>query len=485
MTVGCVSKKCPNCNITISEEMKFCGNCGAKLKFKDGEIFNHVLNLEKLHNIKIAWIDYVTALPNNTKVGIITLSDGRNALFYGNEIINKIGGKVIDFVSYLYFRQDSLLAGVLFFRSGFKNLLFIGDKIFDEIAGIKIKKVKDVWLRPNGELAGSFYPDIKLPDGIRDDFEKLWFLFSGNSVIEREDKKPMAAINKVTLMPNGELAGTFSLYSPLRYIPFIGNRIIEKIGDKTIEFCNFIPLDNNTLAGEVILSDYSDWLIFIGEKLINKIGGKDIKGVRDLYFLSNGICAGIIETTDKQLLPFKQDNLLEKIEGKNIEEVYDVQLLPNGDLIGTAKFFDGSTHVFINNKILEKLGNKEIRDIRDVFVLPNGIMTGIANIDSKWHLFIGDQIIEFEHTEKLKEGGPLDVKILPNGELMGNYCTGFASRCVPFKGNKVLEEIAGEEIKSASVDPLPDNTLSGGILFSKGQQAGLLWHGTKLKVTYL
>jgi hypothetical protein len=470
--------------------MKFCGNCGARLKFIDGEIFNHILNLEKLHNIKIAWVDYVTALPNNTKVGIITLSDGRNALFYGNEIIKKIGGKVIDFVSHLYFRQDGLLAGVLGFRLdfGFKNLLFIGDEIFDEIAGMKINKVKDVWLRPNGELAGAFYPDIKFPPNIRDDNKKIfWFLFSGESVIERGDKEPMVGIQEVTLMPNGELTGTILRDSSkgLRFIPFIGNRIIEKIEDKPIQFCNFIPLDNNTLAGEVVLSDYSDWLIFIGEKLINQIGGKNIKGVRDLYFLSNGICAGIIETTDKQLLPFKQDNLLEKIEGKSIEQTYDVQLLPNGDLIGTVKFFDGSTNVFINNKIVERLGDKEIEDIKDVYVLSDGIMTGVAMINSRWHLFIGDQIIEFEHTEKLKEGSPLDVKILPNGELMGHYCTGLASRCVPFKGNKVLEEIDGEEIIKAWVEPLPDNTLSGEILFSNDQRAGLLWHGAKFKVTDL
>jgi len=311
MSIKCVSKKCSNCNRTISEEMKFCGNCGAKLKFADGEIFNHILNLEKLHNIKIAWIDYVTALPNNTKVGIITLSNGRNALFYGNEIINKIGGKVIDFVLRLYFRQDGLLAGVLSFSHDSNYMLFIGDKIFNEIAGMKIKYVKYVWLRPNGELAGAFYPDIE----------------------------------------------------------------------------------------------------------------------------------------------------------------------PN--------FSDGSIHVFINNKIVEKLGNKEIKYISDVFVLPNGFITGVAEIDSKWHLFIGDQIIDFEHTEELKEGYPLDAMILPNGELIGCYCTGFASRCVPFKGNKVLEEIDGEKIISCDIDALPDNTLSGRVVFSKYRAAGLLWHGTKIKVTEL
>ena len=489
MSIKCVSKKCSNCNRTISEEMKFCGNCGAKLKFADGEIFNHILNLEKLHNIKIAWIDYVTALPNNTKVGIITLSNGRNALFYGNEIINKIGGKVIDFVLRLYFRQDGLLAGVLSFSHDSNYMLFIGDKIFNEIAGMKIKYVKYVWLRPNGELAGAFYPDIEPSDAVRDDNkERFWFLFSGNSLIEKEDKNPMTAINEVTLMPNGELVGNFWLYSPspIRLIPFIGNKIIKNIKDKPIWFCDFIPLDNNTLAGKVkLLNNSTNWLIFIGEKLINKIGERDIKEVKDLYFLSNGTYAGIIETTDKQLLPFKQNNLLEKIEGKSIEYVFDVQLLPNGDLIGTANFSDGSTHVFINNKIVEKLGNKEIKYISDVFVLPNGFITGVAEIDSKWHLFIGDQIIDFEHTEELKEGYPLDAMILPNGELIGCYCTGFASRCVPFKGNKVLEEIDGEKIISCDIDALPDNTLSGRVVFSKYRAAGLLWHGTKIKVTEL
>jgi hypothetical protein len=368
-------------------------------------------------------------------------------------------------------------------------MLFIGDKIFNEIAGMKIKYVKYVWLRPNGELAGALYPDIEPSDAVRDDNkERFWFLFSGNSLIEKEDKNPMTDINEVTLMPNGELAGSFWLYSPspIRLIPFIGNKIIKNIKDKPILFCDFIPLDNNTLAGKVrLLNNSTNWLIFIGEKLINKIEERDIKEVKDLYFLSNGIYAGIIETTDKQLLPFKKNKLLEKIEGKSIEYVFDVQLLPNGDLIGTANFSDGSTHVFINNKILEKLGNKEIMDIRDVFVLPNGIMTGIAKIDSKWHLFIGDQIIEFEHTEELKEGYPLDAMILPNGELIGCYCKGFASRCVPFKGNKVLEEIEGEKIISCDIDALPDNTLSGRVVFSNYRAAGLLWHGTKIKVTEL
>jgi hypothetical protein len=489
MAVECVSKKCPNCNITISDEMKFCGNCGAKLKFKNGEIFNHVLNLERENRTQIAYVDYITSLPNGNLMGIVTLADMRSVPFIGDKIIEKIGGRSIEYTNKIFFRPDGTLTGIISLYDN-KEAIFISDNVIETIKGKKIERFGDeIYMSSNGDLAGS----VRILDG-------RLLPFNGDFLMEEVNGKLIMVAYNVHLRRDGKLAGR--LMTPeniIQWLPFIGETVIKEIENKPILTCDGIgSLEDNTLIGWVHCFDCFSSIetIFVGDKLLTHIGGIKVKSIYEFQYLSNGILSGIANLQDGRKLPFIKDTLLEKIGGKEVKETKYFHLLPNGNLIGIVTFYDGKAGVFLNDKLIyEKIGNQELDEFNypdKLHILPDGRFTGVICIGNRSNLkyiyklyqFVADQI--YEYLEGFEITQIRDIDVLPNGEIIGSV-TLSDDRKIIFKGNKIIEpeSIVGEKVKSSYVRYLPDGTLEIFVDLLTGRRVNLFWYETQFKMTEL
>jgi CBS domain-containing protein len=487
MAVECVSKKCPNCNITISDEMKFCGNCGAKLKFKNGEIFNHVLNLERENRIQIAYVNYITALPNSSLMGIITLADMRSVPFIGNKIIERIGGRSIKYTNKIFFRSDEILTGIISLYDN-KDAIFVGDNIIETIKGKKIESFSDeIYMSPNGDLAGA----VRISDG-------RLLPFNGDFLMEEINGKLIMAVYNVHLRRDGKLAGRLMMpENIIQWFPFIGEIVIKEIENKPILTCDGIDsLEDNTLIGWVHCFDRFSNIetIFIGDKLLTHIGGIKINRIYEFQYLSNGVFAGIANLQDGREIPFIKDTLLEKIGGKEVNKTNYFHLLPNGNLIGVVTFYDGKAGIFLNDKLIyEKIDDQELDEFDypyKLHILPDGRFTGAICIGNRSNLkytyklyqFVGDQI--YKYLEGFEITQIRDIDVLPNGEIIGSVILSDGSKII-FKGNKIIEpeSIVGEKVESAHVRYLPDGTLEIFVDLLTGRRVNLFWYETQFKIT--
>jgi len=76
-----------------------------------GEILDFLLEMEKIHGIKIKDADYIHSQPNGTLAGRVLLSDGRVVLFQGDKLLERIGEEEIKDAENIHSQPDGTLAG--------------------------------------------------------------------------------------------------------------------------------------------------------------------------------------------------------------------------------------------------------------------------------------------------------------------------------------------------------------------------------------
>jgi hypothetical protein len=118
-----------------------------------GEILDFLLEMEKIHGIKIKDAKDIHSQPDGTLAGLVQLSNGRWVPFQGDKLLKMIGGEEIKSAGNIHSQPDGTLAGVVQLSNG-RWVFFQGDKLLEKIGGEEIKDVKNVHSQPDGTLAG-------------------------------------------------------------------------------------------------------------------------------------------------------------------------------------------------------------------------------------------------------------------------------------------------------------------------------------------
>ena len=95
---------------------------------------------------------------DGTLFGAVEVTPGRYVLFIGEELIEEIGGKKIEYVRRLYSQADNTVVGVVRLKDGteclFKRDPFGGEELITKIGAWEIESVDELYPLSDGTLVG-------------------------------------------------------------------------------------------------------------------------------------------------------------------------------------------------------------------------------------------------------------------------------------------------------------------------------------------
>ncbi|MDD5213257.1 MAG: hypothetical protein PHG82_02440 [Candidatus Gracilibacteria bacterium] len=265
---------------------------------------------------------------------LVETTEGKNILFVGNKVIDKIGGENFEYLLEVNIGLNGELVGVVQ-KNGFRKL-FVGDEIIETIGGYKFDDIGDIHIGNNGEIRGSI--NIR---GRR-------YLFIGDEIIETIGGKEYYYLDDIHTGEDGKLRGRIKIDGERKL--FIGDEIIETIWSKDCKVLGDIHTgEDGNLRGKILID--KEWKLFIGDEIIEITCLKDCRGLGNVH------------------------------TGKD------------GKFIGSVNI-KGKSYLFIGDEIIETIGGYKCDDLRHVYTGLDGEIRGTFHIDGKWYTFIGDTVIE-------------------------------------------------------------------------------------------
>ena len=284
-------------------------------------------------------------------VAVESLSRERKILpFFGNKVIAEISGTPLHQVEQICITAEGRLCGYQK-EHHLEKFVFIGDKLIKFIGKDKVSRVDSFTLASNGDLLFAL---------------TIWhngsFLFRGEERIELSESIKNNHVTDFNIDKNNELIGRVLVTDTgerKRWVLLKGNRACVSIGGYLIFECeSLIHSSQKDYAGVVQLKDSGAIVPFLGDKIITRIGRQSILNTSHLQFGANGELIGVATLSNQSKVIFSGESVIEKIGGKYFRAVKQLRVTAKGGIAGVASLFNGYDVPFIGDRLFEVMPRK-------------------------------------------------------------------------------------------------------------------------------